>query len=781
MPDATLFQDPALPDRRGGRYLRVVVERGIERGRDDAGLTYWTEDESVRPGDRVRVPLGRGDTPTGGIVVEVGGPDLAWGFDVSRVKSILGRSRSHLTPDLVELARWIADYYVCPLGMVFSAIVPAAVKQGVGRKRQTLLQRVSGVAAPEALPPSIRSAWDAVMALDEGVFAARPRDLADRLGHRTLRQVNALVRLGLLQPVEAESVWSRRPIPGVSSRGLPSGITPTAGQRAVIEGVTSTAGSFAVHLLRGVTGSGKTEVYMGTIEGVLGTGGEPASAIVLVPEIALTPQAVARFSARFADLGVAVLHSGLTASQRHREWARAASGEARVIVGARSAVFAPVPRLGLIVVDEEHDGGYKQDQLPRYHARDVAVKRAQIAGCPTLLGSATPSLESWSNALSGRFRLWELNERVGGGRLPKVTVVDLARDWGEEEGGTSRAGGAIGPTLSAALRRCLEAGGQAILLLNQRGHSRYLHCVDRRCGWVLVCASCDAAMVFHKDPSLRGGGLVKCHHCRAEQVVPSSCPACGGTVRSAGLGTQRVEEELEERFGAPFGLKSGTTLLRLDSDAVERAEDYHRTLERFGRGEARVLLGTQMVAKGLDFPGVRLAGVINADIGLTLPDFRSSERTFQLISQVAGRAGRGSAEGEVIVQTLSPGAPAIRFAAEHDYRSFAAQELSLRTAAHLPPAWRMARIVCRHRDADKARDRARRVAEALEPRRSPEFRVEGPLPCVFERLHDYWRYSVEAYAARAAELRSALGELRRRGVLTSDLHTAVDVDPVFLL
>jgi primosomal protein N' (replication factor Y) len=759
-----------------------VVERGIERGRDDAGLTYWSDDDSIRPGDRVRVPLGKSDTPTGGIVIEVGGPDLAEGFDLTRIKGILGRTRSHLTADLVELARWISDYYVCPLGMVFAAILPAAVKRGVGTRREILLERVADAAAPPELPPSVRAAWDAVSALDPAAFPLRPRDLADRLGHRTLRLVNALTRRGLLVPGEAETVASRRPILGIARARTPSGITPTPEQSAVIEGVSASPASFAVHLLRGITGSGKTEVYMGAIERVLAGPGDPAAAIVLVPEIALTPQAVARFSARFAEAGVAVLHSGLTAAQRHREWSRAASGEARVVVGARSAVFAPVPRLGLIVVDEEHDGSYKQDQLPRYHARDVAIKRAQIVGCPVLLGSATPSLESWSNARSGRYRLWELHKRVGGGRLPQVRIVDLARDLGSENGGPSPPSvGAIGPTLEQALRRCLDAGAQAILLLNQRGHARFIHCIDRRCGWVLVCRSCDAAMVFHKDPRLPRGGLVKCHHCRAEQLLPTLCPACSGPVRSAGLGTQRVEEELEERFGSSHGLKRNSTLLRLDSDAVERVEDYHRALDQFGRGLARVLLGTQMVAKGLDFPGVRLVGVINADVGLSMPDFRSGERTFQLISQVAGRAGRGSAPGLVIVQTLSPNDPSIRLAAEHDYRGFAERELSLRVGANLPPAWRMARIVCRHRDADRAAADAARIADALRPFRGPDFRVEGPMPCVFERLHDHWRHAVEVYAARAGDLRAALGQVRRRGLLRSDFHTAVDVDPVFLL
>lgn len=776
--------------RRGGRYVRVVVERGIERGRDDQGLTYWSQDQAIAPGDRVEVPLGRADARAGGFVVAVGGAELAQGIDPARVKAVLHRTGSPLTPELVELARWMAGYYVCPLGMVLSALVPSAVKRGVGRKEQARLEPAPPAPAVlEDLPPKLQDAWAKVAAIPPAEFPLRPRDLADRIGAPTLREVNALVRLAMLRPVKVELVTSRLAVPGLAGEATVgpgvSGLTPTPDQTRAIEGIGSSMGSFAVHLLRGVTGSGKTEVYLRLIERLAQRatppGTDPPGAIVLVPEIALTPQTVQRFASRCGGLGVAVLHSGLTEAQRHAEWARVASGAARVVVGARSAVFAPMRRVGLLIVDEEHDGGYKQDQLPRYHGRDVAVKRAQLAGCPVVLGSATPSLESWGNATGqgARYRLWELRERVGGGRLPRVRVVDLVQE--KRTLGEGEKMGAIGPTLRHELDRTLASGLQAILLLNRRGYAHAIHCVSPRCGWVLSCERCSAAMVFHREPRVPRGGLVVCHHCRAEQIMPQACPSCAGKLRSLGSGTQRVEEELVGLFGARHGLEAGRSLLRIDGDTMERGSDFFDALASFGRGESRVLLGTQMIAKGLDFPGVRLVGVINADTGLSLPDFRAGERTFQLISQVAGRAGRASVEGVVVVQTFSPHNEAIVLASRHDYTAFARRELELRSRAGLPPSWRMARVVCRDTDADKARGRAERLARELAQAAQEGVRVTGPSPCALEKIHDHWRFAVEVTAPLAGQVQRCLQAVREAGLLTSDLHTAVDVDPVALL
>jgi primosomal protein N' (replication factor Y) len=528
---------------------------------------------------------------------------------------------------------------------------------------------------------------------------------------------------------------------------------------------------------------------------------------VLVPEISLTPQTAGRFTARFGDLGpggVAVLHSGLTASQRHKQWMLAGKdGGARVVVGARSAVFAPLESLGLIVVDEEHAGDYKQDQLPRYHGRDVAIKRAQIEGCPALLGSATPSLESWANVNTaitthhsggarhqGKYKLWELTERVGGGKLPPVEVVDLSderRLLRRVHPGRDPWADLVGPTLERAMHETFAAGGQALLLLNRRGYSAYIACPDTQCGYRLMCDDCDALMVHHAwmPGGMRPGApreVVRCHHCQAQKLLPPACPVCGKKLIRLGMGTQRLEDEIAEKFP-----EIAERSLRVDGDTTQSAKEWFGVLSRFAKGELKLLLGTQMISKGLDFPNVRLVGVVNADTAMNLADFRASERTFQLVSQVAGRAGRGVHGGRVVVQTMDPNSPAIRLAAIHDYVTFANAELAIRRRAGLPPATRMARIVLRDKDITKARAAARQLHEAtkreIESRGwngTGGVRLWVPMPAPIARIAGFHRMVIELVSARRAALQEVLAAVRSKGWLKSDAHTAVDVDPVAL-
>ncbi len=840
-----------------GAFVRVVVERGIE---ESAGYTYRC-DEPVRVGDRVRVPLGRGNTPTGGVVVEAGGPELVEGVDPARVKSVIDVTPTNLSAAMIRLARWMSAYYIAPLGMVLSAMVPAAVKKGTGVRKERVYERIeAGVDAAvfQTLSKRTRELLETVMALPGAAFPAEPKRLAAEVGLKTAGPLKRLEEIGALREVVRHKLeargWSYDD--GAAREPAASRHVLNAAQRAAVDGIGARLGEFGVHLVRGVTGSGKTEVYLQLIERVLDAG---KSAIVLVPEISLTPQTSARFLSRFAVQGVCVLHSGLSASQRHAEWERAARGSARVVVGARSAVFAPLDKLGLIVVDEEHDTSYKQDQVPRYHGRDAAIKRGQVEGCPVVLGSATPSLESWANAggdvkevssrrapsavehpssspegrtdvargaaprtplvpapppptapradeipagpttaqwtqeMSGtalaeepprpwhRYTLWELPERVVG-RMPPVEVVDI----GEERKAVVRENPAlrprqwsIGPRLAGAVEMTLRAGGQVILLMNRRGFAHYIACVKPSCGWVMQCDLCDVRMVFHKQVGLPRGGDVACHHCLSRQVLPRVCPDCGGAINVFGSGTQRVEEEvlgIVERCG--MGKEA---LIRADSDSMGGARDYFEALDRFARGEARVLLGTQMIAKGLDFPNVQLVGVVSADTALSLPDFRSGERTFQLISQVAGRAGRGRAGGRVIVQTMEPRNAAVVFAARHDYVGFAEFELRSRREWGLPPATRMARVVCRDENAVRAREAAGEIAGALRDVAREDTRVFGPMECPINRLHGRFRYAAEIIAPTAVELNRCLGSLRGAGLLVSDARTAVDVDPVGLL
>lgn len=771
-------------------YVRVVVERGIDEKSGVEGLTYASDAADLAVGERVEVPLGAGNKTTGGVVVAVGGKELLEGLAASKIKRISDRPGVRLPEELVELARWIAGYTVTPLGLVLATMLPSAVKKGIGRRSET---RLAPSPTPDpkvvaGLSPQATAAWAAIMARDSREYPMPQAELAGLIGAQGARHVRRFVGLGLLASSEHAVIRSR------GASGLLTGSaehraaapTLTAAQGGVVEGVAAGLGSFGVHLLRGVTGSGKTEVYLGLISRVLDRG---EGAIVLVPEIALTPQVEQWFRARLSPrgVGVAVMHSGLSASQRHAEWERAASGEARVVIGPRSAAFAPVAGLGVIVVDEEHDHSYKHEQLPRYNARDVAIKRGQIEECPVVLGSATPSMESWWNATGDagpegrpKFRLWTLRERVGGGTLPPVQIVDMAQErrrLAAEGVDVSRR--MIGPTLAGELERVVRAGGQAILLLNRRGYASHLACTHPACGWVMKCDQCDAGMVFHKDARLPKGGLVRCHHCLAEQLMPRQCPACSRPVAQLGSGTQRVEEELLGLFGASLGLVEGRTMLRVDSDTMATAKDYAEALSKFAAGEARVLLGTQMIAKGLDFPNVRLVGVVSADVGLNMPDFRAGERAFQLVSQVSGRAGRGEAAGRVVVQTYEPENPAITLAAAHDYESFAEQELAVRRLANLPPATRMARIVCRESDAAEARERARELAIRLKTNR--DLTVVGPMEAPIAKIANYYRWAVEAYAASPGLLQRGLNELRKAGLLKSDSRTAVDVDPQSLL
>jgi len=769
-----LFPDDAAPE--GAGFARVAPERGIDR---PEGLTYRIPGAmaDLATGERVRVPLGSGGRSAFGVVVRIGD---AGDVDPRRIKPIEQRTGVRIPPSVLELGRWIAGYYCCPLGMTLSAMTPAAVKRRTGLVRTVALEP-SGAEPIVDLPPKTRAAWERICAMPPTAFPLAPRALATSAGATSRAPINRLLRLGLLREVQQTSVrssaWAQS-----APADAPAPPEPTPAQSRVIEMVGAALGSFSVHLLRGVTGSGKTEVYLRLIERVLEQG---RCAMVLVPEISLTPQAATRYTGRFGADRVVVLHSGLSAAQRNAAWSRIASGGARVAIGARSAVFAPFDAerdapLGLIVVDEEHDGAYKQEDQPRYHARDVAVRRAQLEGCPVLLGSATPSLESWSNARRGRAALHELPERVGGALLPRVKIVDLREELRRVPDRALR-DAMLGPTLLGALADTLGAGGQAILLLNRRGFASHIRCGDINCGWVMQCERCDASMVAHRNRSLPPGGVVRCHHCDAAQRVPTKCPICGKGVALLGAGSQRVEQELPRIFPE---LVEGETLLRMDSDTMRSARHYFESLDRFERGDIRVLVGTQVLAKGLDYPNVALVGVVSADTALSLPDFRATERTFQLVSQVAGRTGRAAGRpGLVIVQTVHPDQPAIRLASRHDYTRFADEELRIRERAGLPPATRMARIICRDENAQLAAERAERITGALRTLRAEGERIEvhGPAPCALGRINDRYRVGVEVVAPTAAGVQRALARVRADGLVRSDIHTVVDVDPVTLL
>jgi len=815
-------------------YARIAPERGIDLSND--GLTYGLTEKlaDLEIGERVIIPLGRGNKKTHGIVLQVTSePDCP----TAKIKMVIERdpNRGHLTEQLVSLAQWMANYYCCPLGVVVGTMLPAAVKKGVGRRNRRFVQVVQDHLQKDdqkALTKLQRSVLEVAQHLDDQPID--PRELAHRAGAKTTSPIRRLIEAGYLKEVvhqEVHATWGSAVWSDTDS--LEATITPTDTQQEVIESVGSNLDQqkFSVHVLHGVTGSGKTEIYLRLIHH-LKSKNKDAAVIVLVPEISLTPQTAGRFKRRFPN-EVAILHSGLTAAQRHEQWSQIERGEVSIVVGARSAVFAPLPddRLAFIIVDEEHDSSYKQDQAPRYHGRDVAVKRAQLAGATVLLGSATPSLESFANAHDRHIYTWHtLAERVPGMKMPHVFVADMVDEhrkrlqankqfhnqwhrfstcasdakrsdaqrskrshetvsmpddsdvWLSNVKGNKSIVHLLGPTLETELARTLDAGGQAILLLNRRGYANYICCPDRMCGWFMSCLDCDAAMVLHTDRKLPGGGYVQCHHCQTEQRVPEKCPVCGRHVFRLGMGTQRIEEELTLKF--PI-LQTGTTLRRVDSDTMRRASEYHSLFNRFRKGDIRVLVGTQMLAKGHDFPNVRLVGIVNADTAIHMPDFRASERTFQLVSQVSGRAGRSQHAGLVIVQTYQPHLPAIQHAAQHNYIGFAQQEIIDRKTAQLPPITRMARIVIRDRDHLKAKQRADSLAEKCRSisrsMKEQKVTILGPAPCPLSRLSGHHRISIELIAPTTNPIQTLLTTIRNAGLAKSDSTTAIDVDPVSLM
>ncbi|HAA72356.1 MAG TPA: primosomal protein N', partial [Planctomycetaceae bacterium] len=511
----------------------------------------------------------------------------------------------------------------------------------------------------------------------------------------------------------------------------------------------------------GITGSGKTEVYIRAIEEVIHQGRQ---AIVLVPEISLTPQTRQRFRSRFER--VAVLHSHLSASERHWQWQRIVAGDIDVVVGARSAIFAPTPKLGLIILDEEHDASFKQDNVPRYQARDVALKRARIEQIPLVLGSATPSLESWQQAQQGRFELVRLPQRVLNRPLPDVATIDLRNE--QQTRGSS---GAIGRQMHQEIQRALRDAGQVILLLNRRGFSTSIQCPQ--CGHVVKCDDCDIALTHHREKD-----HVRCHYCDYQATAPARCPECQfDAIRYAGLGTQKLEAEVRRRFPE-------VSVLRMDSDSMQRPGSHEQALARFRAGDVQILVGTQMIAKGLDFPNVTLVGVINADTALHFPDFRAAERTFQLVTQVAGRTGRGDKGGRVLVQTFSPEHPAIQAATRHDYRAFADTELPIRQQFAYPPFGRMIRLVMQGPQEKTTEIFSEQLSDQLTAAiadSTETVRLLGPAPAPISKLRGRFRFHLLLQAASGKTLRSLVAATLQDIKCPGDLQLMIDVDPLSLL
>ncbi len=694
------------------------------------------------------------------------------------LKSVIGvvDEVSLLVDSVMNLAKWIAEYYNCPLELALRSALPTAVRRTEARHQQRLVVQLRP-------PPPSEKPLTPLQQRIVGLLEERGEmALADliRVAETTATSVRRMQTNGLLSIVErrverdphaSDLLVSTAPLELNAEQSVATGIIIAALLKVAEEQDSSVSPEkpLPAFLLHGVTGSGKTEIYLQAIAKALEMGG---GAIVLVPEISLTPQTVERFRSRFStshDPGVvAVLHSHLSDGERHDEWHKIRDGRARIVIGARSAIFAPVKRLALVIVDEEHEHSYKQEETPRYHARDVAVMRGRMERAVVLLGSATPSLESFQNALAGKYQLLQLHRRASDIRMPVVRVVDMRH----EQRGGKQGGSIISLPLKEAISLRLERHEQTILFLNRRGYSTSLLC--ERCGYVAGCPNCSVSLTYH-----RAAARLLCHVCGYEEQVPARCPEakCGNPgIRYSGLGTERVEEVLSKLFPR-------AQVRRMDSDTLKRKYDYREILADFRTGKIDILLGTQMIAKGLDFPNVTLVGIIHADLGLHLADFRAGERTFQLLTQVSGRAGRGDVEGEVFVQTFTPFHPAIQFARRHDFEGFFEQEIEFRRQLHYPPFARVALLTLKGRNDEKVKFCAEHLGRELKRRTEgwPDLVLTGPAPAPLLRAETFYRHQIMLRTRSMSRLSKELADISATVTLPEDVTIVIDIDPVSLL
>ncbi len=738
-------------------------------------LLHYRVPERLQPevgvGSLLRIPVG--NTLRLGIVGEIGAPR---DFPIERLKAVVQVVFTFpaLTADLLGLARWMAGYYACGIDSVIETMIPAAVRRGASLKEEKLLAIARRLTPEELAVLERRAPQQArLYRILEQQFRAQGKSLVlSRLG-QSAAVAAALVKRGVLR--EETRRIDRVAYNDDHSAGELVAAHPhrlNGEQQAAVDAVAGqmAADKFQVTLLHGITGSGKTEVYLRAIDLALKAGG---GVVFLVPEVALTPQTVARLRSRLETIVQAaapgetlrcvVWHSHLSEGERADGWRALATGEARVVVGARSAIFAPVRNLKLIVVDEEHEPAYKQDETPRYHGRDVAVMRAKLSGSLCLLGSATPSLESFANAQAGKYRLLQLTERIDSRKLPYIDIVDL-----RIEALKQRTLPALSGRLVRAMQDRLEKREQTILFINRRGYSSAMLCT--KCGHVEECTHCSIALTYHRaDETLR------CHLCGDQHAAPVRCPKCGvPDIRWRGLGTQRVEEAVRR-------VLPRARIERMDTDTMNKKNRFREVLAQFRAGKIDVLVGTQMIGKGLDFPNVTLVGLIDADISMHVPDFRANERTFQLLVQVAGRAGRGDRAGEVIVQTFTPQAEAIQFSRHADYAGFAAAELKVRKDFKYPPYRHLIHHLFRGPNPEKLAFYAEQWARLVEKTLGDRVELRGPTPSPIEKIKDEYRWQLWYFTTAVTKVVPELARLRAEFKWADDITQVLDVDPSNLM
>jgi primosomal protein N' (replication factor Y) (superfamily II helicase) len=720
--------------------------------------------DSVGVGSLVRMPLLNATKL--GIVGELGAPK---DFPVERLKLLtqVVYPFPALPPDLLELARWMARYYACGLDSIIETMIPAPVRRGMGLKQEKLLSIAQKLSGEELALLEKRAPQQArLYRFLEQQFRPQAKGLVLSRLDQTAAVAAALIKRGVLR--EESRRIERIAYDDDHSSGELVAAMPhqlNSEQQTAVDAVAKNmeANTFSVALLHGITGSGKTEVYLRAIDTALKAGG---SVVFLVPEVALTPQTVARLRSRLEAIAhgqrCVVWHSHLNEGERLDGWLALATGEARVVVGARSAIFAPMHNLRLVVVDEEHEPAYKQDETPRYHGRDVAVMRAKIAGAVALLGSATPSLESFTNVESGKYQLIQLTQRVDARKLPFIDIVDMRIEAMKQR---------TLPTLSGRLVRAmqdrLERREQTILFINRRGYSSSMLCT--KCGHVEECTHCSITMTYHRSDE-----MLRCHLCGDQRDAPLRCPKCGAPeIRWRGLGTQRVEETVRRMLPR-------ARIERMDTDTMSKKNRFREVLAAFRAGRIDVLVGTQMIGKGLDFPNVTLVGLIDADISMHIPDFRANERTFQLLVQVAGRAGRGDRAGEVIVQTFTPEAEAIQFSRHADFAGFAASELKIRREFKYPPYRHLIHHLFRGPNPEKLKFFAEQWAKLVEKNIGDRVELRGPSSSPIEKIKDEYRWQLWYFTNAVTKVVPELARLRSEFAWPDDITQVIDVDPVNL-
>ncbi|MBE86220.1 MAG: primosomal protein N' [Verrucomicrobiales bacterium] len=725
-------------------------------------------EHNVCDGTRVKVPFGSREVL--GVVTALL-TESPHG-NLREIIKTVGR-QALVTPPILKLVRWISEYYCCAPEVAMKAVLPDAVRKEEEGWRERLYVRA--LPQHDKLPKLTKRQEDLWSIVEE--WRELPLQELVRLAGTTSATIRKLEDKGLVSiapqiserdPYAKEHILPTSPLELNDEQSVAlCSIVKAIDCLAVSKDNAIEVKENGVFLLHGVTGSGKTEVYLQAIAHALKQG---KGAIVLVPEISLTPQTVERFKARFSQgplqTLVAVLHSHLSAGERHDEWHKIRQGRARIVIGARSAVFAPVEPLGLVIVDEEHEHSYKQEEAPRYNARDLAVVRGQQEKAVVVLGSATPCMESYYNVQRKKYGLLSLTERADAKNMPIVRIVDM-RNASRKDKGIS----IFSPQLHEAILQRLEKKEQVMLFLNRRGWSSSLQCPE--CGFVAECPNCSVSLTYH-----RAAQKLMCHICGHIDSAPTKCPEpnCGNkSIRFSGLGTEKVEAALGKSFPS-------ARVKRMDSDTLKRKEDYRRILGDFRSGKIDILVGTQMIAKGLHFPNVTLVGIIHADLSLHIPDFRAGERTFQLLTQVAGRAGRGDVEGEVYVQSFTPFHPAIQYARRHDYIGFYDQEIEFRQELRYPPVGRVALLTLRGRSEDRVRffsDHLRKEMDLL-AHEMGDVVIAGPAPAPLLRAENFYRYQIMIRTPRMPQLSRKLSSKIDSLQIPEDLRLIIDIDPVSL-